>query len=362
MDVQQTFTIYGNNFDGSSTVSLTDVTKNVKYSGRIASENSTQIVINANFGPELDTWSVQVFNGNVGSNVFQFYVQAPTTSKLPPPTLVLPGTPNAPGPIDSDSPIVFNWQSVAGADRYDLFISKFNSSGGYDSVFNTQTQGIIISGSATSYQLPAGVLQTGASYRWNMSTHNSAGSGDANATRFYFQTPVANSTLPPPALVGPGNSIVPGQTISTNAPQFYWQPVVGADRYDLFVSQLQLDGSYSSVFNTQTLNIVIPGNQVSYALPVGYLQAGGTYRWNMSTHNSAGSGPANSSRLYFNVAAPSAGALVISVDQSSTNPRLGTENHLQSYRSRSFRKHGLGSLDFRKRWSSICNYFYGCHQ
>ena len=44
----------------------------------------------------------------------------------------------------------------------------------------------MISSGITSFALPSGYLQTGQHYCWNMSTHNSAGSGAANPDRLYF--------------------------------------------------------------------------------------------------------------------------------------------------------------------------------
>ena len=76
------------------------------------------------------------------------------------------------------------------------------------------------------------------------------------------------------------------------------------------------------VFNTQTLGITIPGTSSSYLLPSGYLQVGESYRWNMSSHNSAGSGSANANRLYFNVIAPQSGSLnIYSIDPANTQQR-----------------------------------------
>ena len=105
---------------------------------------------------------------------------------LPPPTLGNPGVNNlSPGSNLTSLTPTFDWQPVAGADGYGLYVSKFNGST-YDLIFNSETAvGQPITG--TSFTLPAGVLQTSAQYRWNMSAHNAAGYGSANTFRTYFQ-------------------------------------------------------------------------------------------------------------------------------------------------------------------------------
>ncbi len=303
-DNAQPLTINGSNFNGASVVNLRDITKGVYYPTRaIISENANQIVLNPVFGLEADTWTVEVVNGQSTSGPFQFTVQPTTTPVLAAPVLVSPGSSSMPGIVLGRNDATFTWQAVSGADRYDLFISKVNTSGGYDTVFNTQTSGVTIAGSSTAFSLSGGVLQSGGMYRWNMSTHNIAGSGPVNAASLFFQTAAATSALPPPNLIGPGSNASPGQSVSAVTPSFSWQSVQGADRYDLFISQLQSDGSYAVVFSTQTSGLTISGDTTFYTLPVGYLQTGQKYRWNMSTHNSAGSGAANSDRLYFQTVA-----------------------------------------------------------
>lgn len=103
---------------------------------------------------------------------------------LPPPTLIAPGVTTAPGQTISTVTPTFVWESLAGADGYSLYISKFNGTT-YDVVFNSETavgQPLI----DNNYNLPAGILQVGSQYRWNMSSHIGAGYGAANTFRNYF--------------------------------------------------------------------------------------------------------------------------------------------------------------------------------
>ncbi len=112
------------------------------------------------------------------------YRATPSVVTLPPPTLVAPGTTTGPGSSVGTLTPQFQWQAAAGADGYGLYVSKFNGST-YDIVFNSETYaGVPIIG--TSYQLPNRILQDGGNYRWNMTSHNGAGYGTPNASRYYF--------------------------------------------------------------------------------------------------------------------------------------------------------------------------------
>jgi len=115
----------------------------------------------------------------------------------------------------------------------------------------------------------------------------------------------AGSTTPllPPPLVTPGNTSPPGTSVSTLRPNFQWQAVTGADGYALYISKYNGTG-YSLLFDSEE-DVGSPLTGTSYTLPSGILIDGGQYRWNMSTHNSAGYGSPNTSRLYFYVSMPS---------------------------------------------------------
>ncbi len=104
---------------------------------------------------------------------------------LPPPELTGPGAQTAPGTTVSTLTPTFEWQPVAGADGYSLYLSKFNGST-YDLVFNSETVlGAPIVG--TSFTLPSGILTVGGEYRWNMSAHIPVGYGTPNTFRNYFR-------------------------------------------------------------------------------------------------------------------------------------------------------------------------------
>lgn len=140
-------------------------------------------------------WKVQGWNtsgtqGNYSS--VRTFTTAAAVTPLGPPTLISPGTTTSPGSTISTTTPQFQWQAVTDADGYALYISKFNGST-YDLIFDSSTLGGPLTG--TSYTLPGGYLLNGGLYRWNMATHNGAGYGSANASRFYFTVAVSSSTF-----------------------------------------------------------------------------------------------------------------------------------------------------------------------
>ena len=112
-----------------------------------------------------------------------------------------------------------------------------------------------------------------------------------------------SSVLPPPALAAPGvSNLAPGSTIATMTPTFQWQQVAGADGFGLYISKFN-GTTYDVIFNSEiAIGQPLPGT--SFTLPDGLLQISAQYRWNMSAHNTAGYGSANTFRNYFAVRAP----------------------------------------------------------
>jgi hypothetical protein len=107
------------------------------------------------------------------------------------PTLRSPGITNAPGQVLSTTQPTFQWQTVLGADQYDLHIREVSADGTPGAlVFDSNAQGITIDGSTISYVLPSGYLQMGDYYRWSMRSHSSAGWGTVYAPALYFNCSV----------------------------------------------------------------------------------------------------------------------------------------------------------------------------
>lgn len=199
-------------------------------------------------------------------------------SALPPPTLVAPGTTTAPGSSVGTVTPTFQWQPVTGADGYALYVSRFNGSS-YDLIFNSETDvGQPLTG--TSYVLPGGRLQDGSQYRWNMSTHNAAGYGAPNASRYYFFVSLPPNPPPIP-------TATPATNVTSSSFTANWGSSSGATGYRLDVSTSSSFVSFVSGY--QNLDV---GNVLNRS--VTGLSAATTYFYRVRAYNGGGtSGDSN---------------------------------------------------------------------
>jgi hypothetical protein len=193
--------------------------------GTFAAGSSVTVTASANNGYTFSNWteSGSVVNSSasytftLNSNRTLVANFTTVTALLPPPTLVDPGTTTAPGSSVGTVTPTFDWQPVNGADGYGLYVSRFNGST-YDLIFNSETDvGHPLTG--TLYVLPSGRLQDSGQYRWNMSTHNSAGYGTPNDSRYYFYVslPVQNYTITVSASPGAGGTVSGGGTFAAGS-------------------------------------------------------------------------------------------------------------------------------------------------
>jgi alpha-tubulin suppressor-like RCC1 family protein len=143
-----------------------------------------------------------------------------------------------------------------------------------------------------------GVIQVAAGYGFSMALKADGaivGWGDG------YVSPPAGTLAPPPQMIGPGTSASPGQAVTTPNPSFTWQPVLGADSYDLYVEHLT--SSYQLVYNSRSIGRSVPAGQTSYTILPAFnlFHSGNSYRWNMTSHNGSGNGPASASFHYFTI-------------------------------------------------------------
>jgi len=242
------------------------------------------------------------------------------------------------GPADGSTGVsttpTFSWSSVTGANRYWLICSTSLSDLPTDpnatSCPNCVTFGLSGNTDQTSYAPPTvfpfggttRTLNTGTTYYWKVQGWNSSGTEGNYSSVRTFTTASAVAPLDPPTLVSPGTSTTPGSSISTTTPQFQWQAMAGGDGYALYISKFN-GSTYDVIYDSSTLGDPLTGT--SYNLPSGYLLAGGQYRWNMATHNSAGYGTPNANRLYFSEAA--SGSFFLSFplpNRDSTTAKINT--------------------------------------
>lgn len=216
------------------------------------------------------------------------YFTIPENVAVPPtPVLVAPGLAKAPGSTLTVLPAAFSWKASAGALGYGLYIA--------DAVTGTLVYESETIGKVTSHPPPAGTLQNGRAYRWNMRARNAAGWSSYSA-RLHFQTP-AGVVLPGvPVVVAPGSTTSPGSVITgvgALAPLFKWNAVPNAAGYGLYIADA---ATGQIVYDEEGI-----GTETSHQLPAGILFWGKQYRWNMRARIASGwSG--FSARRYFQTA------------------------------------------------------------
>jgi len=153
-------------------------------------------------------WKVEYNAGYTGWSAQDWLEKTPPAA----PTTTSPGSSSAPGLLTDTLTPTLQWTSVSGADYYAVAISKYPY-GSSNIIYNPQTV------YGTSLAVPAGTLEYGQKYRWNMQAHNSAG-WSAISNTLYFQTPSSPIPTTPaaPTTTSPGSSSAPGPLIDTLTP------------------------------------------------------------------------------------------------------------------------------------------------
>ncbi len=144
-------------------------------------------------------------------------------------------------------------------------------------------------------------INQGKDFVWIVAHYYNNNGAPAGLRAGYLQLGAATA-LPPPALAMPGTATAPGTAVGSLTPTFEWQAMDGADGYALYISRFN-GSTYDLIFNSETV-VGAPITGPGYTLPSGFLQTNGQYRWNMSSHNAAGYGTANTFRNYFFVSPP----------------------------------------------------------
>jgi surface antigen len=223
---------------------------------------------------------------NGGSASKNLTVNAAPTPVPPVPTLTAPGTPTDTGfSVPSTTPTL-TWTGT-GATQYDLAISHAPYGTG-DVVFDSG----VLNGGASSLTVPAGYLQTGIKYRWNIRAYNSAGWSPVSSPLFFTVSAGSLPTVPSP--IAPGTNTDTNYPVTSLIPTMQWSGS-GATAYELVISQSPY-GAGNVVFDANQLS----GSSTSLQVPAGILQYGSKYAWKMQATNAAGQS-AWSGLLYFTV-------------------------------------------------------------
>src|SRR5207244_4168848 len=129
----------------------------------------------------------------------------------------------APTPIGPGGSLIsaepsFTWNAVAGAAHYDVWVS--------DKTSGTALRNQVVFGTSWAPTTP---LQPGDNYTWWVRAVDNSG---ANAGAWSTPLDFSVASLAKPSLVGPIGST------SSDRPTFAWNPVTGADHYDVWVNDL----------------------------------------------------------------------------------------------------------------------------
>ncbi|MBI1969824.1 fibronectin type III domain-containing protein [Candidatus Woesearchaeota archaeon] len=156
--------------------------------------------------------------------------------------------------------------------------------------------GGVIDGSVRTYTDTA--VTNGITYYYQVSAVTSPGRNlEGPRSRIVEATPGGGATIPPvPALIGPGTTAEPGETISTLTPTLQWNSASGATYYKVYVSKSPYGSSDIVYSNENVAGTSIP-------LPSNALQQGTKYNWDVGACNSAGCSE-QSSDLYFQTETP----------------------------------------------------------
>ncbi len=287
--VSITPTLVWNSAQGANTYRL-QVAKDTSFVTTVFND-STLVDTTKQVGPlGNDTtyfWRVNAKNAG-GAGPYSQVRSFKTVPKIPlAPKLLLPA--------DRDSVVAdtakFVWNSVAGAKKYRLQISKDTSF--VLPVFNDST--------LTDTTKQVGPLGRDSTYYWRVSAKNDGGVSPFSLVRSFRTVPKAPAA---PRLLFPSDR----DSLVALTPKFVWNLVTGAKTYRLQVSN---DTSFARlVFSDSTL--------VDTTKQVGPLGNDSTYYWRVSAKNAGGVSPFSAVRSFRTIAkAPSAPTLISPADGDS---------------------------------------------
>lgn len=213
-----------NSVNGASSYDI-QVSTNSSFSTTVFDQtgvNDTTITVSPNLSYNTTYyWRVRAVGTGTSS-----WTTSNFTTKLEVPTLASPVN-NAYG-VDEESN--FNWNSISGANSYELQISEFSN---FTSINYTTTS------SNNQFVMPSGVLDFNTLYYWRVRAKNSTTNNESDWSNVWSFT----SILAPPTLLIPADDSL---GVDVNG-RFLWTNVSGADGFKLEVSK-------SVVFSSLDIN------------------------------------------------------------------------------------------------------------
>lgn len=238
------------------------------------------LVIAANAPTTARNITVNNSDGNATGNAL-FTVQAPPP--MPPSPFALAEPMH--GATDVSLTPGFEWAASSGAVTYTLLI---DDSAALTTPLFTQT-GL----TATSFNLPSGILSPSTSYWWGVVAINADGNTNSSPMSWIFTT-----QAPPPVLPGPFGLVDPphGATDISLTPTFQWSASSDADTYTL---KIDTDSALATPIFTQS---GLTGT--TFNLPGGVLADSTQYWWGVTAINTDGETDSTPLATTFTTATP----------------------------------------------------------
>jgi uncharacterized repeat protein (TIGR02543 family) len=220
-------------------------------------------------------------NGLTKGGILQFTTPPVATAILPAPSLLTP-TQYAFDQLTTPS---FSWSAVTGATSYRIMVSTDPTALPTDPASATCpgcVVNIATSDSTPAYIPPAGTLNPGITYYWQIKSRSSAEFGYWSAPQQFTTAPLATAPLPAPVITYPTN----GATIQTTTPGLSWNAVANATSYRIMVAHNAAD------LPTQPWSLTCPlcvVNDVAYTPnytpAAGQLVSSNTYYWQVKARS-----------------------------------------------------------------------------
>lgn len=217
-------------------------------------------------------------------NILQFTTPAVGVASLPAPSLFMP-TPYA--WYQSTTP-TFSWSPVINASSYRIMVATDLNVLPTDKSSSTCSGcAINITSSTPNYVPPAGMLNAGTLYWWQVKGRGVSEYGDWSAKQAFATALAPTVPLPSPTLTAPIN----GYTTASASPLMSWTTVSGADSYWIMVADNSADlpsAPDSLTCPLCSINDIAYTN--SYTPSSGKLVSGRVYYWQVKARNSTTSG------------------------------------------------------------------------
>jgi hypothetical protein len=220
------------------------------------------------------TWWVQTWN-STGYGPWSagrtFNTTAPGAA-----TLVSPS-----GAISNTTP-TYTWNKVSEATNYVFWLGRVNSDNSLTPILEQAFESSVVCGGTTCSITP-GVTLSGGNYRWWIRTSNSYGYGPWSSPMNF-----SLSTIPLP---GVATLVSPTGGITDTTPTYTWNNVNAATWYYLWVSQVNSDGSFTTVHSSWYESSAVCSGATCSITPAGVTLSSGNYSWWIQTWNDGGYGP-----------------------------------------------------------------------